>query len=616
MSNPEVTPITVDDLTALRGVGGATFSPDGTKLAYVVSQMMEGDNGYRSSLWLWEEGGSKQLSNGLLPTTRDTSPRWAPDGKGIAFLSNRGGSSQVWLLQLAGGEAKPLTSAPRGITSFHWAPDGVSIFYLARTVPVSEPTAKTRKGNTARHITRLRYKANGPGYLDTLHSHLYQLTLADGQVKQLTFGEEDSGAPYPSPDGTKLLYTARRGPETYLERDIWLLDLASGQEKNLTQGKVQASSYMWEKGSQSFIYVGHHHGRRPGAYPKFYRYDLASGDSTLLPCSYNGYPSPLPGADVRYDGGNSSPTLTSCGEYILFIGSQGGNSYLYSYELASQVTRLIYGEGQQVVTSFDVAAGKIVLHLSHPQRVGDLWLGSPQDNTPFRQITQINEDFFAKRWCSWPEQVFFTAPDGCLLEGWLMKPYGYQEGAKHPLVMEIHGGPNATYGNTFSHEFQVLAGLGFGVFYSNPRGSMGYGEEFSTVIIGDWCGIDAQDLQFMAEEVAKTPWVDAGKLGVTGGSQGGYFTNWLVSHTDLFAAAVSQRSMSNLYTKYGTADNGWNGDKFGMGGADLWDNEELLMSRSPIRYANKVKTPILFIHSDMDFRCPLEQAEQFYVAVK
>jgi dipeptidyl aminopeptidase/acylaminoacyl peptidase len=182
--------------------------------------------------------------------------------------------------------------------------------------------------------------------------------------------------------------------------------------------------------------------------------------------------------------------------------------------------------------------------------------------------------------------------------------------------MEIHGGPHSTYGNIFFHEFQILAGNGYAVFYANPRGSLGYGEEFSRAVVGDWCGCDARDLEFMAREVRKIDWVDPNHFGVTGGSQGGYFTNWLISHTNIFSAAVTQRSMSNLYTKYGIADNGWNGDRFGMGGADLWESENFVLERSPIRYAPKVNTPLLLIHSDNDLRCPIEQAEQWYVALK
>jgi dipeptidyl aminopeptidase/acylaminoacyl peptidase len=235
----------------------------------------------------------------------------------------------------------------------------------------------------------------------------------------------------------------------------------------------------------------------------------------------------------------------------------------------------------------------------------------------WRRLTGLNAwlDEYA---LSKPERVIFPSIENGLIEGWLMKPLTYTPQAhdKHPAVLEIHGGPHATYGLAFMHEFQLLCARGFGVFYTNPRGSKGYGYNFAARVVGDWAGIDYHDLMAAADCLAKVRWVDPARMGVTGGSQGGYLTNFLIGHTTRFAAAVTQRSMSNLYSKYGVADNGWTHDRHGMGGADLWDSEGLLMERSPIRYAPYVRTPTLIIHSDQDLRCPLEQAEQWYVALK
>jgi dipeptidyl aminopeptidase/acylaminoacyl peptidase len=215
-----------------------------------------------------------------------------------------------------------------------------------------------------------------------------------------------------------------------------------------------------------------------------------------------------------------------------------------------------------------------------------------------------------------PERVVFPSVEDGRIEGWLMKPAGFRPGERHPVVLEIHGGPHANYGLAFNHEFQLLCARGFGVFYTNPRGSKGYGDAFARRVVGDWAGIDYCDLMAAADYLETLDWVDPRRIGVTGGSQGGYLTNFLIGHTDRFAAAVTQRSMSNLYTKYGVSDIGWTGDKHGMGGRDLWDSEDFIMERSPIRYAPKVKTPTLIIHSEEDLRCPIEQGEQWYVALK
>ena len=605
-------PFCIDDLPLIKGVGSPVLSPDGKSLVYTVGEMLAKENGYRTCLWLWHDGVARQLTNNTSPTTRDGSPQWSPCGTKIAFSSGRGGNSQVWLIDLKGGEALQLTRAPLGVMSFKWAPDGKSIFYLAKD---KKELPKGREGHTARHITLLRYKFNGVGYFDTFFEHIYQQKLDGSAVIQLTHGDRDASDPIISPDGKKIAFVVRRGEETSLDRDIWLLDIESGEQVNLTEGKAIVSNVFWKQDSSSLYFLGHTQGRIPGYYPELRELKLSDKTIGKVEVKYHGFlGGSLPGADVRYDGGSTSPSLTPCGKGLYFVGSEGGSSYLYYADLATGEVKHIFGEGQQVITSYSVKQNTIVVNLATPTTVDDLWISA--ESQPFVQITDINSELFAKRWMSFPEVIHFTHPDGQELEGWIMKPYGYEEGKQYPLVMEIHGGPNVAYGNVFFHEFQVLAGMGIGVLYTNPRGSMGYGSDFATVIIGDWCGIDARDLQFMAEEAAKLPWVNSQKVGVTGGSQGGYFTNWLIGHTEMFAAAVSQRSMSNLYTKYGTADNGWNGDKFGMGGVDLWDNEELLMERSPIRYAHKVKTPLLLLHSDMDFRCPLEQAEQFYVAVK
>ena len=197
-----------------------------------------------------------------------------------------------------------------------------------------------------------------------------------------------------------------------------------------------------------------------------------------------------------------------------------------------------------------------------------------------------------------------------------MKPAGFEDDKKYPVVVQIHGGPASTVGEAFSHEYQLMASRGYGVFYMNFRGSKGYGEQFAYAIIGDWGGCEFRDIMAGVDYVEKLDWVDPSRIYVTGGSFGGYETNWIVTKTHRFRAAVTQRSISNMYTKYGVSDIGWYGNKAGMGGADLWDAEEFIMSRSPIRYAPLVRTPILIIHSEQDLRCPMEQAEQWYTALK
>ncbi|HZW49292.1 MAG TPA: S9 family peptidase [Bacillota bacterium] len=607
-------PFAISDLVVIKGVGAARVSPSGEKIVYVVSETLEKENGYRSCLWMREGETLSQLTNAQTPTTRDGNPKWSPDGSMIAFTRNHDKINQIWLISVAGGEARTLTNMFKGVGAYNWSYDGSKIYFTAKEETPEE--SKPREGAAFQHVTRLNYKMNGVGFYDRYWNQLWSIEIASGKLERLTSGAFHCNEPIPSPDGKWLAFVSNRtGDEQNPISDLWLLALADGSLTDLTRQKVSLSSASWLKDSSGLVYAGHQKGLINGAVAEIRKVNL-QGEHNLLSAGFDLLIGTAPGSDVRFDTGSTGPTVAGCGKYVFFTATEGGNAYLYQLTFATGEISRLWGEGNMAVFSFHEAKGVIVANKTTPEVTADLWLADLKKDSQFHQITAINEKLFAERWVAAAENIHFTHPDGTALEGWLLKPYGYEEGNQYPLVMEIHGGPNSAYGNSFFHEFQVLAGMGYGVFFGNPRGSIGYGEAFATAILGDWCGIDADDLLFMAEQVRELPWVDASKMGVTGGSQGGYFTNWLVGHTDLFAAAVTQRSMSNMLSKYGTADNGWSHDKRGMRGADIWDSENLLMERSPLRYAPKVTTPLLFLHSDQDYRCPLEQAEQFYVALK
>ncbi len=601
-------PFFAEDLLEMRFVGSPALSPSGQNCLFVLTSVNEAENGYCSTLSWYADGKVSPITTPGGKNTRDTAPAWSPDGERFAFLSNRAGKNQLWLC----GETEPATDLPEGVSSFIWAPDSRGLYLVAKEV-VEQP--KFRKGATARRITRLRYKANGTGYLDGNPTQLWYFDLASRKLEQLTEGNYNCSQPAVSPCGRYVAFVSNReDDELKTLEDIWLLDLNTRELRNLTAGKGRSSNPRWLPDGQHLIYLGHQKGIYPGGYPELRQINVITGENINLMPDFPHFIGNSIGGDVRFENGNASPLPSADGKKIYFLSTIGGSCYLYSLDYATGLVEKVFGEGQMVITSFAVQTDHLVVNVATPSTPGDLWWGPLGGE--LTQITAYNQKLFADKYIGWPEVIHFSHPDGTQLEGWLIKPLGFVEGETYPLVMEIHGGPHTTYGNVFFHEWQILAGHGFGVLYTNPRGSLGYGEDFARAVVGDWCGVDARDLQFMAEEAAKLPWVDTARMGVTGGSQGGYFTNWLISHTDMFAAAVTQRSMSNLYSKYGVADNGWNGDRYGMGGRDLWDDEDFIMERSPMRYARNVKTPTLIIHSDEDYRCPLEQAEQWYVALK
>lgn len=607
-------PFVAEDLFRMQFTGTPRLSSDGNRCAFVVTRLLEKENTYTSAIWLYDGAKLRQITNlGAKPSGRDTSPRWSPDGDCLAFVSTRSGRPQVWMLDLTGGESFLATDMPKGVSDLRFSPDGGTIYFASKE-DAEEP--KFREGSTARRITKLRYKFNGVGYLDNLYTQIWRMDLNERKPERLTEGPYNCGTPEPSPDGRYLVFASTRSDDEQDRfSDLWLVDVGTKELRKLTRSLGQAAEPVWSKDSRYIYYIGHEKGVHPGGYPELRRIDVTTLEQSVIAPGFPYLIGGGIGADARADGGDLGLTLSADGRQLYFAAVEGGSSYLHKVDVETGEASLVFGDGQMVISSYSAAGGVVVVNKSTPKSTGDLFIGS--ENRDWQQITRFNEELFKDRYIGWPERVEFTHPDGTTLEGWVIKPMGFVDGGKYPLVMEIHGGPHTTYGNVFFHEFQILAGHGFGVLYTNPRGSLGYGEGFSRSIVGDWCGLDARDLEFMAGSALETiPWVDGARYGVTGGSQGGYFTNWLISHTSLFSAAVTQRSMSNLYSKYGVADNGWSGDRAGMGGKDLWDDEDFIMERSPIRYARNVRTPTLIIHSDMDFRCPLEQGEQWYVALK
>jgi dipeptidyl aminopeptidase/acylaminoacyl peptidase len=596
------------DLLKMRWVGNPVLSPNGEQLLYELTEIDEDENAYVSNIYLWDgKEHVKFTSDCGKSVVKNSNAKWSPDGKYIAFLSNRTGKNQVWLYQSKGDSLK-ITDMPKGVSSFSFSPDSKSIYFLAKERDIKKEYPE--KSNMT-HITKLRYKFNGTGYLDHIPTQIYRYDIENEIQTKITEYKHGAGHPVVSKDGRYIAFSANHSDdEQDLTKNIFILDLEKKETKQITPpgGSYYDPVFLDDN---TVLCLGFDQFPYPGGYPDIFHISPTTNEKVCLTNNYPEFIGKRVGNDVSADSGNTS--LLVEGNFVYFVITKGGNCYLERLNLETHETNRVFGSGQLVVSSFDLISGCLAANLADPLTPGDLWIGK---NFSLDKITDYNDDLFKDKYIAYPEAIHFTNEEGVELEGWLLKPINYEEGNKHKVIMEIHGGPHTTYGNIFFHEFQILAGNNYAVFYANPRGSMGYGEDFSRAVVGDWCGCDARDLEFMANEISKLDWIDENHIGVTGGSQGGYFTNWLISHTNLFSSAVTQRSMSNLYTKYGIADNGWNGDRFGMGGADLWADEDFVLERSPIRYAPKVNTPLLIIHSDNDLRCPLEQAEQWYVALK
>ncbi len=645
-------PLGARDLWSFTFVGEPELSKDGRRLVWVQTTINAEENRYESALYLASKNrgtfqNERRLTYGRRTDGKgatDRSPRFSPDSSRLAFISNRSGSAQLWLLDMAnGGEARQVTDLADGVSQIAWSPDNRHIVYISKEPkPEQKPVAGIRTDGEVIVVTKLRYKANGvPGVVDPRPSHVYMINVDDGKVKQLTNGDYSDSEPTFSPTGDTVAFVSCRKIDKELNMipDLWTVPVEGGEPQKLTDGKGPIRTPAYSPDGQWIAVLGHESGENGVQNTEIMVVPASGGPIKHLWGDFQRSVGCAITNDVRADGGSPGPYWANDSKTIYFIASHRGYSGIFRVNLENPGVELTGGafpdniqacpQFPSVVVSLamiDLGAGQIAFafHGGTPLNPGDIYAVQtrggacvPIDSAcALEQITRVNEDLLSAIALVPPVPFTFQAKDGLQLDGWMMKPAFFEEGCQHPAVLEIHGGPHSAYGEAFNFEFQLLASRGYGVFYCNPRGSSNYGPDFAAKVIGDWGGMDYEDIMSLKDYMDEVPWVDKYRTYVTGGSYGGYMTNWIASHTDRFKAAVTQRSISNMYTKYGCSDIGWYANKKGMGGRDLWDDEEFIMARSPIRYAPSVRIPLLIIHSEQDYRCPLEQAEQWYVALK
>ncbi len=613
--------VTVEDICKIKFVSDPRFTPCGKALAFTLTTADVDKNGYESAIYVVNEHKemtritySPKKKEGLV---KDTSPRWSPDSKYLAFASNRGGKKRIFIMPTS-GEARPITDMAG--SSITWSPDSKRIAFVAK-----DPQEKEEIKNPDKmHFTKLRYKFNGQGYfVDKRVNYLWVVDIDTGEVKKVTNTEYHDSMPEWSPCGQYLAFVStRHEDETNLWSDIYIVEVATGETRKLTQNNGPASMPSWSPCGKYIAFVGHNKVEKHSANQNIWIIPATGGEAKNLTLNYDRSIGSGPGSDSRYGAGNNTPIWKKDSSGLFFRVGDHGLSVVCLVDLDGNVEELV--TEKQGFTSFDVhevnGQVKIAYNAENPVHPAEIYVFANGFQT---KMTSCNDQLMAELELFYPENYTFKSAKDWEIEGWIMKPVGFEAGKKYPVVVQIHGGPASAYGWSFYHEFQLLCSLGYGVVYTNPRGSRTYGEDFTHGVIGDWGGHDYDDIMSAVDYVTKTyEWIDNDRVGVTGGSYGGYLCNWIATQTDRFKAIVTLRSISNLYTKYGVSDIGWYGNRRGMGGADLWDGpekgigEDFIMSRSAIRFADQVTTPILIIHSEEDYRCPFEQAEQFYVALK
>ncbi len=607
--------ITIADLFAIKNVNDAQIAPDGARVVYTQTEADLENNRYYSNLWIVPSDGSAPPRQFTYGKQKDRAPRWSPDGKRILFISDRSGEDRFYLISADGGEAERLESGKIKPGAAVWSADGKRIAF------VSKPEAKEREYDTL-HVTRLQYKMDGEGFWDGRWRQIYMMDVSQSNVVQMTDGDFDHGEPAWSPDGSEIAFSANRdgtGDTTNLV-DLWAVNVRTKKLRRLTQHSGPCNGPSYSPDGKWIAFFAHNNAyksttnlgvhviaaRSRGVNASLHNlcadFDNSAGTSIL-----NDMRAPAHGAP--------SPVWSADGKRLFFLTTVDGTSQVYSANMDCMVTPVTSGQRQVYSYSYAPAAQRFAFAASQFTLPCDIYAVDASGANEQR-LSDSNQAWRAGVELSEPEAITFGGAEGWPVQGWIMKPVGFKKGKRYPLILQIHGGPHAAYGHTFFHEMQFLAALGYGVLFTNPRGSVGYGQRFVSATHHDWGGNDYRDCMAAVDwALANVPWVDAKRLGVTGGSYGGYMTNWIVTQTDRFKAAIADRSISNRHSKFGSADISYFDGEWEFDG-EAYDNPDFYLKRSPITYVRNVKTPLLLQHSEVDLRCPMEQAEQFFIAIK
>ena len=627
--------ITEKDLFNFVWIGDPQVSPDGSRVAFVRTTVNEKKDGYNTAIWIvtTANGETRQLTNG----PRDTTPRWSPDGKFLVFvrapeISGRTEPSQLFMLAMAGGEPFQFTTLPRGAGGPQWSPDGKMILFYnsataeelakaaarnARAEPNASPSPSPspERESDVRVINRAVYRANNAGYLDFKHpNHIWVVTApktGDEKVtpKQLTKGKFDDGGAVWARDSSRIYFESDFTDEPYYElprTDIYSIAVTGGEPSKLTSFDMGAGAFaVSPDGKQLAFTASVAQPVRSYSQPDLWVMDLASGAKPRnLTANFDfDIGGGLTGDNVAPRGGGGNlPIWSSDGRSINMLYVKEGKANVGSFDVATGKQTDVTTGNHAVVNYRAVPdASKFVLLISTPTRIGDLYWLDRISGQP-RQLTRLNEELFSKLNLTEPEEIWHTSFDGKKIQAWVQKPPDFAANKEYPLILNIHGGPHAAYGFIFDHEFQWMAAKGYVVLYPNPRGSTSYGQDFGNIIQHNYPGDDYKDLMAGVDELVKRGYIDEKKLGVTGGSGGGLLTNWTITQTTRFAAAVSQRDIASWSDWWYTAD--FTLFQPSWFKAPPFEDPEDYRRRSPITYVSKIQTPLMLILGEVDWRTP------------
>jgi dipeptidyl aminopeptidase/acylaminoacyl peptidase len=581
--------MTPDQLGTARVPSDPRLHPGG-RVVFTLTQMNLDDDRYDRDLWVLEDGESRRFTT----SGGDSHPRWSPDGSAIAFLRKVDEVNQIAVINPNGGEARVLTDIELGVESFEWSPDGSTIAAVAITwVDEWKDLSDEERGKKARRISTVPYRFDNLGWIHDRRRHVWLIPLDDGEARCLTPGDFDERSVFWSPDGAKITALSDRSDGRGLEPgvDVIEIDVATG---DITEAVPRGN---WFHTAYSPDGLLHLIGDTSVEWPrvaKVWRRD-ENGELVCL--------------TDQLDRPNTSlaagpPRLLFVGDDI-FTGVEDGGAYGVIRVAPDGTVRHVFS-GQRMATGFDTIDGETVIIASSDTTEPGVLLRSVGGKEEV--LTHFNDDL------TYVDGHHFTVPSGGVeIDAWVFLPDGTEP---VPGLVNIHGGPASQYGFGFFDEFQVYAAAGYAVIACNPRGSSGRGLEFVSAVVGDgWGAVDRADIGAVVEAaLGRFPRIDRDRLGVMGGSYGGFMTGWLTSHEDRWKSAVIERALVSFPSFAGTSDIGATFPR-SYTLADYPDGWETWWEKSPLAYVHNVTTPTLVIHSENDYRCPIEQGEQWFMAL-
>lgn len=633
MSDEKKRSIKPDDIERIQQVDEVTISPDGQWIAYVLTTPNMMDRGYNRNIYLMSTGGGEPIQ--ITRGGKDSSPKWSPDGRQIAFMSARNGAPQIYLLpvQGMGGEARQLTSHERGAMAPAWSPDGKQIAYLSRLnedemkredsdekdpPPKDKLEGKHRKERQEedeknrfdpRWMTRIPYRT-GTSFLDDRFSQIYvtgtveQSDDDNDKPRRLTDALVDHNPPKWSADG-KSLYTTRSyqpdADEPWMYSNIYRIDVDSGEETRFTD-EAYSTGLVEPSPDGKWLAAIRTETGKTDSFAEFIVLPTDNGDAIVLNEKIDR--TVAFAVEWRRDG------------ELYAIVATDGYYPVYRADIHAQNMEPV-ASGEFTVFGFDVADdGALAMSMTSAENPSELAYQSA-DSDQITVLTNHNK-WLNKVDVLKTEEIRFKGGDGKTeIQGWYILPPDYEDGKAYPLALNIHGGPHTQWSAAFRSmwiEWQHHAAQGYVSFFCNPRGSSGYGHNFMSAIHSDWGDVAMQDIMAGVDTLIERGIVDEKRMAITGGSYGGYMTAWIIGHTDRFTSAVAQRGVYNLISFYGTSDVPiLISSEFDT---EPWEDTDKLWQHSPLAYVKDMETPLLLIHSENDYRVPIEQAEQLFAQLR